>query len=95
MGPLAKFVKNVSSLNFGEDSPCPICMTSLSEMSGFEEDAGLLSIPSSSTCPVIDVYKLRKCGHMLHKACLIMYMKNSSDANVSKAKRLEPLRYNS
>ena len=68
-------------------------MTSLSEMSGFEEDAGLLSIPSSSTCPVIDVCKLRKCGHMLHKACLIMYMKNSSDANVSKAKRLEPLRY--
>ena len=44
-------------------------------MSGFEEDAGLLSIPSSSASPVIDVCKLRKCGHMSHKACLIMYMK--------------------
>ena len=70
-------------------------MTSLSEMSGFEEDAGLLSTPSSSTPPVIDVCKLRKCGHMLHKACLIMYMKSSSDAKVSKTKMIGSSRHNS
>uniref|UniRef100_A0A1X7TYN7 E3 ubiquitin-protein ligase n=2 Tax=Amphimedon queenslandica TaxID=400682 RepID=A0A1X7TYN7_AMPQE len=76
LGPLKEFVKRVTSLNFGENGPCPICMNNLNEESGFEDD----STPSPSSTSSCDVCKLRKCGHMLHRSCLITYSKNSTDA---------------
>ena len=59
-------------------------MNELSELSGFEEDAGLassLAASSSTTSPPSshDLYKLRLCGHLLHRPCLIMLVRNSSD----------------
>jgi hypothetical protein len=53
--------------------PCPICMSKLSEQSGFEDDDALSTAPGT-----LDVYRLRKCGHKLHTPCLVMYLKNSS-----------------
>ena len=92
-------MKRVTSLNFGEDGvshvlisqsyfsllqPCPICMNNLNEDSGFDDDTTSVSTPSSASSPACDVCKLRKCGHMLHRLCLITYSKNSSDAKVRK-----------
>ena len=92
-------MKRVNSLNFGEDGvshvlislsyfsllqPCPICMNNLNEESGFDDDTTSVSAPSSASSPACDVCKLRKCGHMLHRLCLITYSKNSSDAKVRK-----------
>jgi deltex-like protein len=55
-------------------------MNDLSEASGFEEDAGL---PPADVSPAaIDLFKLKKCSHMMHRACLIMYSKNSKDGQV-------------
>ena len=49
-------------------------MSQLSEDSGFADDD-----ESSSSSSSLNVCKLRKCGHMLHHPCLIMYIKNSSN----------------
>ena len=99
LGSLKQYVKRVTSLNFGENGvshvlksqsyfsllqPCPICMNNLNEESGFDDDTTSVSAPSSASSPTCDVCKLRKCGHMLHRLCLITYSKNSSDAKVRK-----------
>ena len=99
LGSLGQYVKRVTSLNFGENGvshvlislsyfsllqPCPICMNNLNEDSGFDDDTTSVSAPSSASSPACDVCKLRKCGHMLHRLCLITYSKNSSDAKVRK-----------
>ena len=51
-------------------------MSDLSELSGFEDDPPLA--PLTSTPPGPDICKLKRCGHLLHRACLIMYMKNNT-----------------
>lgn len=53
-------------------------MNNLSESSGFEDEDHGSSSPLS-------ICKLRKCGHMLHHPCFVMYIKNS--AKVSESKR--------
>ena len=50
-------------------------MNQLSELSGFDEEDSVM--PQAGASPV-DVYKLLNCEHMMHRACLLMYMKNSS-----------------
>ncbi len=52
-------------------------MSQLSEPSGFEDDVGSL------TPPTTDLYKLKRCGHIFHRACLIMYMKNNDKVSVT------------
>ena len=54
-------------------------MSQLSELSGFEEEER--PMPSIPLLPPLDVYQLRKCEHMMHHACLLMYMKNSSNVS--------------
>ena len=49
-------------------------MNQLSELSGFDEE----SVMPEAGSPPMDVYKLLNCEHMMHRACLLMYMKNSS-----------------
>ena len=58
-------------------------MNELSEMSGFEEDVGI-STQQQSESSSLHLCKLKKCGHLLHRACLIMYTKNYTDAKVRK-----------
>lgn len=55
-------------------------MNKLHEPSGFEDDDddSLANAAPSSATSTLDVYKLRKCGHMLHRSCLTMYIKNST-----------------
>ena len=50
-------------------------MNQLSELSGFDEED---SVMPEAGAPPVDVYKLLNCEHMMHRACLLMYMKNSS-----------------
>ncbi len=57
---------------------CPICMNKLSEPSGFEDEVPASSPSAAAEEGSLNVYKLRKCGHKLHYACLTMYLKNSS-----------------
>ena len=57
-------------------------MSELSELSGFE-DGTELPTPVSSTPPSPDLCKLKRCGHMLHRACLVMYMKNNAKVSHS------------
>ena len=52
-------------------------MNKLSEESGFEDD--VVTTGAGAGGPTtLNVYRLRKCGHKLHSACLNMYIKNSS-----------------
>ena len=60
-------------------------MNNLNEESGFDDNTTSVSA-SSLAC---DVCKLRKCGHMLHRLCLITYSKNSSDAKVRKREKMD------
>ena len=63
------YLKKVSRVKKEDDGPCPICMSELSEASGFDErNTG--------------VYKLTKCGHMLHTPCVKAYIENSSFSKV-------------
>lgn len=63
------YLKKVSHVKKEDDGPCPICMSELSEASGFDErNTG--------------VYKLTKCGHMLHTPCVKAYIENSSFSKV-------------
>ena len=57
--------------------PCPICMNQLSEQSGFEDEELHEPMPPVPYAPPLDVYKLKKCEHMMHRACLLMYTKSS------------------
>lgn len=65
-GPGMPYLKKVSRVKKEDDGPCPICMSELSEASGFDEGDGS------------GVYKLTKCGHMLHTPCVKAYIENSS-----------------
>ena len=47
-------------------------MSELSEASGFDDESGENS----------GVYKLTKCGHMLHTPCVKAYIENSSFSQV-------------
>ena len=49
-------------------------MSQLSEHSGFDEEEP----PLPACAPPADVYKLSNCEHMMHRACLLVYMKNSA-----------------
>ena len=52
-------------------------MNKLSEASGFEDEVPGAPPPEDEA--TLNIYKLRKCGHKLHYACLTMYLKNSSE----------------
>ena len=67
------FLRKVSHVKKKDDGPCPICMSELSEGSGYTED----SVDDGG------VYKLTKCGHMLHAPCVKAYIENSSFTKVS------------
>jgi hypothetical protein len=54
-------------------------MSLLSEDSGFGDDDDQGS--------ALNVCKLRKCGHMLHHPCLVMYIKNSSKVREGREER--------
>ena len=49
-------------------------MNQLSEQSGFGEEEHSIS----AGAPPLEVYKLSNCEHMMHRACLLTYMKNSA-----------------
>ena len=66
------FLRKVSHVKKKDDGPCPICMSELSEASGFTE----------GTVDNSGVYKLTKCGHMLHTPCVKAYIDNSSFSQV-------------
>ena len=53
-------------------------MCELSEQSGYDEDSADHSRPPPPYAPPVDLCKLRKCGHMLHRACLLMLLKSES-----------------
>jgi len=69
------YLKKVSQLKKEDDGPCPICMSELSEASGFIE---------GSTDDDSGLYKLTKCGHIMHTPCVAAYVKNSNFSKVSK-----------
>ena len=63
--------------------PCPICMCQLLEQSGYDEGEGGSAGGSVKAAPVpyappVDLCKLRKCGHMMHRPCLLMMLKSES-----------------
>ena len=64
------YLRKVSRVKKEDDGPCPICMSELSEASGFDEGDNS------------GVYKLTKCGHMLHTPCVKAYIENSSFSQV-------------
>ena len=51
-------------------------MCELSEQSGYEE--GSVAMPTVPYAPPVDLCKLRKCGHMMHRACLLMMLKSET-----------------
>ena len=55
-------------------------MNQLSEKSGFEEEEeeerGETPLPLVALAPPLNVYQLSRCEHMMHQACLRMYMKS-------------------
>lgn len=51
-------------------------MCKLSEESGYDE--GSVAMSSVPYAPPVDLCKLRKCGHMMHRACLLMLLKSES-----------------
>ena len=52
-------------------------MCELSEMSGYEE-GGVAMLPGPSSTQMVDLCKLCKCGHMMHRPCLLMLLKSES-----------------
>ena len=64
------YLKKVPCVKKKDDGPCPICMSELSEASGYDEEN-------------TGVYKLTKCGHMLHTPCVKAYIENSSFSKVT------------
>lgn len=71
--PGMPYLRKVSHVKKKDDGPCPICMSKLSEASGFDE----------GTVDNSGVYKLTKCGHMLHTPCVKAYIENSSFSQVN------------
>ena len=67
------YLRKVSQLKKEDDGPCPICMSELSEMSGFTE---------GSTDDDSGLYKLTKCGHIMHTPCVAAYVENSNFSKV-------------
>ena len=66
--PGMTYLRKVSHVEKKDDGPCPICMIELSEADEPGEDGG--------------VYKLTKCGHMMHTPCVKAYIDNSSFSQV-------------
>ena len=52
-------------------------MCELSEQSGYS-DEGVAVMPPVPYLPPVDLCKLRKCGHMMHRPCFLMMMKSES-----------------
>ncbi|CAI8026650.1 hypothetical protein GBAR_LOCUS15295 [Geodia barretti] len=70
------------TLDKDDDGSCPICMCQLSEKSGYDDEGGgggggveMRPIPYA---PPVDLCKLRNCGHMMHRPCLLMMLKSES-----------------
>jgi deltex-like protein len=71
------------TLDKDDDGPCPICMCQLSEKSGYDDEGGGVGVEMRPIpyAPPVDLCKLRKCGHMMHRPCLLMMLKSESTKN--------------
>ena len=54
-------------------------MCELSEQSGYDEgEGGGGEVRGVPYAPPVDLCKLRKCGHMMHRPCFLMMLQSES-----------------